>query len=401
MRLEHFTALFTHEGQWALESAMAFEPREKDFLADFQMLSKRFQRELARAALTTAILRGEARDKFPQAEKMYFTRQALEQATPWTVAAYRTRRFEGFGRIFDLGCSVGGDTIALTQAAPVLGVDQDLLRLSMARENVRATGGEAVFIQADLENLPFSLTSFADGGAALFFDPARRKDFERVYSVRDYHPPLSILHRWLEHVPACAVKISPGVRLEELAGFDCEVEFISLDGQLKEACLWLGPLKTTRKRATLLVDGGVHTLAEESLPELPLAGPGAYLYEPDPAVLRAGMVEALGARLYAAQLDPEIAYLTGDRLVHTPFARAWPVEDWMPFQLKRLRAYLRERNVGTLTVKKRGSPILPEDLIQQLRLEGEEEKTLFLTMLDGNPAVIVAGKELQRQPTKL
>jgi hypothetical protein len=164
------------------------------------------------------------------------------------------------------------------------------------------------------------------------------------------------------------VKISPGVRLDEVNTYDAEIEFISLQGELKEAVLWFGPLKTSRRRATLLPGG--HSLSFEEEPDLPVDEPGAYLYEPDPAVLRAGMVRNLGQILGAAQLDPEIAYLTGDIKKPTPFARVWAVADWFPFGLKRLRAYLREQGVGRIIVKKRGSPLEPDDLIRELRLKG-------------------------------
>jgi hypothetical protein len=400
MQLADFYQLLTREGQWALESAMAFAPREKDFLADFQMLAKRFPRELARSALTTAILRGEAEQKFPQAEKMYFTREALEQATPWQVSRMRSQRFRGFEKILDLGCSIGSDSLALAGAAPVLGVELDPLRVAMARQNAKALRVRAEFLQADLEHLPLCLTGGEFQGAAIFFDPARRQDHQRVFSVQDYQPALSIIEDWLPQVPAVAVKVSPGVKLEELARYDCEVEFISLEGDLKEAALWFGPFKTAERRATLLSGGEVLTMTAQSQPELPLSAPLAFIYEPDPSILRAGLVQALGGQLDAAQLDPEIAYLTADQRVENQFVRSWPVEDWMPFQLKRLRAYLRERNVGRVTVKKRGSAILPEDLIQQLRLEGELEKTLFLTMMQGDPIVVIAGEEL-RSSTRL
>jgi len=394
MRAEDFAQLLTREGQWALESAMAFAPREKDFLSDFGMLAKRFPREVARAALTTAILRGEAEDKFPQADKLYFTREALEQATPWGVAQYRSARFQGFGTIYDLGCSVGSDSLALARSAPVVGVDIDLLRVMMARQNAKATRAKAHFIQADIEHLPFGSFSSEGNHTAIFFDPARRQDHRRVFSVEDYQPGLSIIERWLPQVPAVCVKVSPGVNLEELEQYDCEVEFISLNGDLKEAALWFGPLKTAARRATLLVGGEVVTMTAEVQADLPQSAPKAFLYEPDPSILRAGLVQALGSQLDAAQLDPQIAYLTADTQRDHPFVRVWPVEDWMPFQLKRLRAYLRERGVGRLTVKKRGSPILPEELIQQLKLEGDQEKTLFLTQLEGAPIVVVAGAEI-------
>jgi len=396
MQLEDFYALFTREGQWALESAMAFAPREKDFLADFQMLSKRFPREVARAALTTAILRGEAERKFPKAEKMYFTREALEQATSFEVAMYRAKRYQGYTRIFDMGCSIGGDSVALAKAAPVVGLDLDDLRVAMAAKNAEALRVPAEFIQADLANLPFNL-ALAGPGSALFFDPARRVDHKRAFSVHDYQPPLAIIENWLAHLPALGVKVSPGVDLDELARYECEVEFISMDGDLKEAALWFGPLKSAGRRATLLAGGEVHSLTAETQPELPLSEPRAYLYEPDAAVLRAGLVQAIGGMLDAAMLDPEIAYLTADEYTQTPYARAWPVQAWMPFHLKNLRAMLRERNVGSVTIKKRGSPLTPEELTTQLKLEGDEHQTLFLTHMQGQHIVILTGEEIIRE----
>lgn len=86
--------------------------------------------------------------------------------------------------------------------------------------------------------------------------------------------------------------------------------------------------------------------------ELLLSPPAAYLYEPDPAILRAGLVRKLGRMLNAQQMDDEIAYLTAEQAIATPFARCWRVESWFPFQLKRLRAYLRARGIGKVTVKK-------------------------------------------------
>jgi hypothetical protein len=161
---------------------------------------------------------------------------------------------------------------------------------------------------------------------------------------------------------------------------------------LKEAPLWFGSLKTTTRRATVLP--GPHSLSAERQPALPLSEPRAYLYEPDPAVLRAGLVAALGAQLQAAQLDPDIAYLTAGELHPTPFARAWAVVDWFPFGLKRLRAYLREHGIGRVTVKKRGSPIQPEALIRDLRLSGEHERVVFLTHLHGRPVVVICQPSL-------
>lgn len=386
MNLDEFRSLLSPAGQGALHAAAALSPREKDYLRYYQELSRRYAPDLARAALEIAIQRRAAATKFPFADQLFFSREALEQASSWEVAVYRSRRLRGFNRILDLGCSAGGDTLALAGTATVVGVDNDPLRLAMADANLRALGQEerARLICADLQH-PLPLRRL--DRAAVFFDPARRAAGRRLRSVESYQPPLEIVRMWLEDYPAIAVKVSPGVELAQLEGYDTEVEFISLNGELKEAALWFGPLKTAHRRATLLPEG--HTLTGVAA-ALPTREPGSYIYEPDPAVLRSGLVAVLGEQIGAAQLDPDIAYLTADHLVSTPFARVWTVEGWLPFSVKGLRSYLRERNVGRVTVKKRGSPLQPEALVHDLRLQGNEERVVFLTHLSGRPISLIA-----------
>lgn len=389
-----FKALSIPSGQEALQAATLLQPRETDFLRHFQVLCRSFPPDLARAALETAILRREGRVKFPFSDSMYFTREALEQASAYEISTYRSARYRPFTCLVDLGCSIGGDSLALASIAPTIGIDRDRLRLVLAQANLIALGlaDRVVFLQADL-NAYLPLVS--SNHTALFFDPGRRDQGRRVFSVNAYQPPLRMVSIWQADFPATGVKISPGVDLAELITYDAEVEFISLHGGLKEAVLWFGPLKTARRRATILP--GPHTLSAPRMLEFDqtcetarTSEPLAYLYEPDPAVLRAGLVVDLAAQLGAFQLDPDIAYLTAEEQQPTPFARAWAIEAWFPFGLKRLRSYLRERQVGRVTVKKRGSPLQPEALINDLRLSGDQERVVFLTHLRGAPIVLIS-----------
>jgi hypothetical protein len=386
-------------GQEALQAAQALAPREVDFLANYTVLCRQYPADLARAALETVLLREKAAVKFPNASRMYFTRQSLEQASTSEVSAYRAKRYLPYNLIADLGCSIGGDTMALADSAPTLGMDIDPLRLAMAGANLRAANtvdrnlsDRTLFILADLtSHLPLSPTALPRS-IALFFDPARRSGHRRAFSVYNYLPPLPIIREWLPFYPALGVKISPGVDLDELSSYEAEIEFISLHGELKEAVLWFGPLRTATHCATLLP--GPHTLVDAGRElQVVLSEPLAYVYEPDAAVLRAGLVRTLASQLDAHQLDPEIAYLTAEKKMPTPFARVWAVEDWFPFNLKRLRSYLRQRGIGQVTVKKRGSPITPEQLIQDLRLKGDLERVVFLTQQRGRPVAIIAARE--------
>lgn len=393
MDLSTFRILLNGDGQRALAAATALAPTEETFLAHFQRLTKDYPAALARAALETAILRVRAAAKFTRAAAMYFTREALEQASGEPISRYRAGRYAGCEHAADLGCGVGGDSLGLASVVPqVSGIDQDPLRLAMAAENLGAYGlrERARWLEADLTTAPWP------GADAFFFDPARRANGRRKFSVRDYAPPLAQALDWLRRTPAGGVKISPGVDLAELAGYDAEVEFISERGELKECALWFGPLRTADRRATLLLGlnatGGLaqaHTLIADPAAAAEVGPPQAYLYEPDPAVLRAGLVTTLAAQLAARQLDPDIAYLTAPHLRPTPFARAYVIEEALPFQLKRLRERLRALHVGRVTVKKRGSPLEPEALIQQLRLEGPETRVVVLTHVAGKAWVLI------------
>lgn len=398
MNLEDFGRLLSGAGQAVLDEACALQPREEDYLRHFQALTRRFPPDLVRPALETAILRGEAlaSAKFRQARCLYFTRPALEQATSQAVAEYRATRLTAYRNVLDLGCSIGGDTLAMANRAHVIGVDLDALRLRMANANAAALGvaKHTRFVQADLnETLPFHMPGQSNDWA-LFCDPSRRtQNGRRIFSIRAYQPSLTVVQGWLPQFPAVCIKISPGVQLAELVPFsEAELEFISSDGELKEAVLWFGALRTCARRATLLSEDCSWAVMDVAhIPDgLPLSEPLDFLYEPDAAILRAGLVTSLGVELDACQLDPDIAYLTGRNYSATPFARAWRVLDWFPFQLKRLRAYLHERHVGEVVVKKRASPLEPDALIHSLRLQGDQKRTLFLTHLQGKPIVIIA-----------
>jgi hypothetical protein len=161
-----------------------------------------------------------------------------------------------------------------------------------------------------------------------------------------------------------------------------------VQGEVREGVLWFGRLQRgVQRQATLLP--GQHSLTSEAVSPVPVVPPGRFLYEPDGAVIRAHLVEQLAVRLNAAKISYDIAYLTADSPTPTPFARCFAVEDHFPFQLKRLRHYLRERGIGRVTIKKRGSPLDPDVLQKQLRLQGGLHRIIFLTQAGGEPVVIV------------
>jgi SAM-dependent methyltransferase len=402
MNIETFNWLLSSDGQVLLAEAMVSDLSDAAQLRELTRLRRQATPERAAAAYEIAVLRRRAAAKFGAAERLYFTREALEQASGERIARYRSGRYQAYGTIADLCCGAGGDTLALAGVANVVAVDRDPLRLAMAAANARAVGlaDRINFVEADLQQTP------APDAAAIFFDPARRSAGRRVFALSDYQPPVALARRWRERVPAIGIKVAPGVTHEDVATLDdsaLEVEFISVDGELKEALLWHGPLATPGRRATLLVrDDGrraiddhthhdshftLHTSQSTHSPDL--SSPSAYLYEPDPAVIRAHVIGQLAEQLGAAQIDRDIAYLTADRAITTPFARCWRVIEWLPWSLKRLQVRLRTLDVGAVTVKKRGSPLDTNTLARQLSSNGERAVVVVLTRVADQPAALI------------
>jgi len=204
---------------------------------------------------------------------------------------------------------------------------------------------------------------------AAFLDPGRREGGRRSRSLAAMSPPLSAVVEVAAAIPNLGVKLSPALderELNEVLGtLSYELEFVSDGGECKEAVLWLGELRTTLRRASQ-ADTGMTLIVVPPDEPVPVGEVGAYLFEPDPAAIRAGAIEILARTYDLRKLDEEIAYLTADHPVRSPWLRVYQVEAALPFSLKRLRAALRARGVADVIVKKRGSAVEPEALRRRL-----------------------------------
>jgi hypothetical protein len=394
MNLHLLAWLQTARGQQALAETSALELSDTSLLRDVELLRRQHGPEHARVLAEQVRLRRKAVAKFPEAARMFFSAEALEQASGAAIAAYRARRFPQNALAVDLGCGLGGDTLALARRGAVVAVDRDPLRCALVEANARALG-LAAQVQIVLRDL---LAEAPPPAEAYFADPARRKEGRRLFDPRAYQPPLDHICAWRGAARLLAIKLAPGLDPSVLPP-GAELEFISRDGELKEAVAWYSLDELVPRRATLLhgPQAQLHQLAGDpsNLKPAPLrAAPQAYLYDPDPAVVRAGLVALLAEQVGAGQLDPQIAYLTAERLVPTPFARAWPILEWLPWNLKRLRRCLAALDVGPVTVKKRGSPLDADQLAHQLRGQGARPLVVTLTRLHNQPIAIICAEPL-------
>ncbi|MFE9653728.1 methyltransferase domain-containing protein [Micromonospora sp. NPDC006431] len=400
MDLEQLAALRTPEGSAAL--AAAAEVAGGDPLAAAARLrSAGLPAGLAAAALTQAELRRRAVGKFgPEAAGMFLTRPGLEQATRRVVADRRAARLRAAGvrTLADLGCGLGADALAAARAGiRVYGVEADPVTAAMAAANAEAAGLADLFTVECGDATAFDVTRVD----AVFCDPQRRATGtgRRIFDPNAYSPPWDFVTGLAERVPRTVVKVAPGLD-HALIPAGAEAEWVSVAGDLVEAALWCGELAEVPRRATVLKEGPppnaagsgaapCHQLTGSGDAEAPVGAVRRYVYDPDPAVVRAHLVAELAAELSATLADPSIAYLYADAPVATPYARCLEVTDVLPFSLKRLRALLRERRVGRVEILKRGSALEPEQLRRGLKLAGKAAASLMLTRVGGAPTVLI------------
>ncbi|MET8309022.1 methyltransferase domain-containing protein [Micromonospora sp. NPDC005173] len=395
MDLDQLAALRTPEGSAALAAAAGLAGGDP-LAAASALRATGVPPALASAALTQAELRHRAVGKFgPAAAGMFLTRAGLEQATRRVVADRRAARLRAAGvrTLADLGCGLGADALAAARAGiRVYGVEADPVTAAMAAANAAAAGLAELFTVECGDATTFDVSG-VDG---VFCDPARRRagTGRRIFDPRAYSPPWDFVTGLAERVPRTVVKVAPGLD-HALIPTGAEAEWVSVDGDLVEAALWCGELAEVPRRATVYRQeaGGdefrCHQLTGSGAAEAPVGPPRRYLYDPDPAVVRAHLVAELAGELDATLGDPSIAYLYADRPTRTPYARCLEITDVLPFSLKRLRTLLRDRRVGRVEILKRGSALTPEQLRRDLRLAGDTAASLVLTRVAGAPTVLI------------
>ncbi|WP_232663892.1 class I SAM-dependent methyltransferase [Pseudonocardia sp. TRM90224] len=344
-------------------------------------LRREFPTQLVIDAMAQQELRRRASAKFRLAADMFFTRDGWEQASAEVVSTHRRTRFRGCARVADLCCGIGGDLVAIAAECAVRAVDRDPVHVWMARQNARVHGvaervdtGEADVRDVDLADV--------DG---VFVDPARRSGAGRK-RLGESEPPLEWCLELPRRVGKVGIKAAPGIP-HDVVPEGWELEFVAVDRELKEAAVWSPALATARTRATVLPAGD--TLVAEPGTPVAVGEPAEFLLDPNPAVTRAGLVEDLARGLDVHKIDEQIAFLTADRAVHTPFARTLRVIDSAPWNQKQLPARLRALDVGAVDIRRRGLAGDVDALHRKLRLSGSRRATLVMTRVRDRPWALV------------
>ncbi|TSE00995.1 class I SAM-dependent methyltransferase [Skermania sp. ID1734] len=367
--------LTSSAGMAALESVQRLDFSTRSHVRDVEVVRREFGAR-APVLVETVRLRRKSVVKFPDGQRRLFTDDALQQATPTVVARHRARRLAG-RMVHDITCSVGAELDALVPVCPtVLGSDLDPVRLAMAAYNVPG----AALARAD------ALTPCSRNTVVLA-DPGRRADGKRTHDPNRLQPPLpALLDTYCGR--DLVVKCAPGLDFGAL-DWSGEIEVVSLDGGVREACLWSAGLsENVRRRATMLSSAGrATTLTDADPDDIPIREPGEWIIDPDGAVVRASLVRHYAARHGLWQLDPRIAYVTGNAV--PAGVRGFRVLARLKFAEKALCQELSRLDAGTLEILVRGVDVDPDALRKRLKLRGTRPYALVVTRIGDAATVFV------------
>jgi hypothetical protein len=323
------------------------------------------------------------------------------------IAARHAQRFRGAGirQVFDLGCGIGADAMAIAGLdLKVTAIDADEVTATLAGVNLRHWPGATASVgTVEGTNLPAGEGARHTGA---FLDPARRTPgvadargrTRRVFSLGAISPSWSTVQSIAQSLPATGAKLSPSFPHGAVPA-GTEAQWTSLAGEVLECAIWWGPLVSSAGRSALVIGSQGRSWTVREADADPAGGAvavvsslgqlGPWLYEPDRAVIRAGLTGALTSLVDGEELDSGVGYVSSQRYVDVGYARRFAVIESMPLNVKALRAWLRDRDVGRVTIKKRGVTLDADALRRQLRLCGSEEMTLVLTRIKNQQVCLV------------
>lgn len=360
------------------------DPAEKEFHLQ-QRLREKFPVQMVVAALTLRDIRRKAvaSQKFSRASQMWLTPTGLEQATSEPVARHKAQRFSG--EVWDFCCGIGGDSIALAQDCEVHSVDLDPAMCLRTEWN-----GEVYGVRERIQTTVADVSQFQLCDGLLHIDPDRRPGGrQRMMRIEDCSPNLDVLRTLMSRFRGGAIKLSPA---SNFGGkfLDVELELVSLHGECKEATVWFGELAGDQPfRATSLPSG--ETIAAEPLSaRADISPPRSFVFDPDPAIVRAGLLDVLAERLRIARLDDAEEYLTGEQPLQSPWAQSFRVLEVIPNNDREVRAACRRFEFGAVEIKCRHLSVDVERVRRKLPLDGSRSGVLIFARVLGKAQVIIS-----------
>lgn len=342
--------------------------------------------------------RTRGRDKFPRASKMMFTRDGLAMASGKAVAEYRTwkmrKQLGSVKKVLDVGAGIGGDTIAMALRWKVLSVENNPEMVEILKHNIGVYGvkDNVTVIQEDITELVHD-EGFMEQVKDIdfvFFDPSRRSQRSRTVKTEEYIPPLDFIHKLLRLSPNLCVKISPGTDIQRIK-YDCDIEAISNRGSTKELVLWFGGLKLKSDESAILATKLPEkmTMIRDGTKRTEITGVGEYLYEPDPAFIKAWLVDTIADEHGLTRIHPTIPYLTGDKIANIPILKQYKVLSVTDNIPNVINKELNRLRIGRVDFKARGVKTDMKSIHRKIHGKGNRKGLVILTRIEEREIAVI------------
>jgi hypothetical protein len=373
----------------AISEAVDLLQRKVETVAGISRLRKRMDSEQAGAVWKTAQIRCRAAEKLGElSSTLSLDQDGYEMSSGAAASAYHAQLLKkaGAAHVIDLCAGLGLDTLAFARCGiAVTAYEADPGRAILLAENVRRSGLGAL---VKTINKDVTVADLPEADAA-FFDPARRSGTRRwVNDDEQTVPPLSFIKKISEcGISNILVKLSPAADRSVAEQYGGALQLVSVKGECKEALLLMGDLNNDIPRAAVLLpDLDVFSGGDAGFVS---SEHGAYLWEPDAAIIRAGLTGALAASLDGWQCDTHNDYFFTKTPSDTAFATCYRVLVDIPYSRKGLQTALA--GTGKVIVKQRGFPQSIEEVQSKLKLTtSNKTSTVVLASFNGeNFAMVV------------
>jgi len=355
---------------------------------EIQKISSKYSEFPVKEILTQMRLRKKASKKFSHLENLLFTEKGIQQSSSKCLSEYHAVKFSKYKSLADICCGIGADLRNLSNnKQKVYAVDFDKSTLECTKWNNK-----------DKTNITYILgkaQDFNENAEAVFIDPDRRINSKRMIDPEDYSPPISDIFQMLDKYPNMAIKLSPIIDYKTMKiPKNHTFEFVSENGELKEILLCFGELATEGifKKAILLPENlEINNLEKD---DIEISEIKKFLYEPDSAIIRAGLVKHLGYKLGFSLIDKHLALLTNDHPIKNRFGKTYKVITSFNYNLKALKRYLKENQIGILDIKTRGFSETVEEFRKKIKLKGSKKATMFILKMNDIHKIVIANSFL-------
>ena len=346
---------------------------------------------LVRAAFILLDGREKARSLLSNSDELWLTPVSLQQSTAWQVAQHKATRFPDGVEVVDICSGIGVDAAALLSRGPVNSVDIDPAMSLRCAWNNEIWSRQSAGTPFELRQQTIDAHQLELSGKLIHADLDRRVGRDRPATrLEQYCPNLDWMQMVTTTAAGGAIKLGPASNfMQKFPG--CEIELISLNGECREATVWFGELAGDHDfRATLLPSGESISVATLSAfcPQSPDVL--EYIFDPDPAVVRSGLLDAVGEMHNLQRLDKADEYLTGSEIPATGFVSGFQVEAVLANNLREVNRYLQAKPSRDYEIKCRHLSVDAAAIQKKLPRGENPARVLLFIRLAGKAKVVIA-----------